>query len=101
MDGTWLGFMCNVCINILFHCTLSIQRVKGFPTPVWGTSPSTVRLRSLGKKMKSKSATLPQGSSSENECPKSVLMPETLHLILSMELLQILKERLKMCANTQ
>ena len=64
MDGTWLGFMRNVCINILFHCTLSVQRVKGFPTPVWGTSPSTLRLRSLGKKMKSKSATLPQGSSS-------------------------------------
>lgn len=64
MDGTWLGFMCNVCINILFHCPLSIQRVKGFPTPVLGTYPSTLRLRSLVKKMKSKSATLRQGSSS-------------------------------------
>ena len=64
MDGTWLSFMCNVCINILFHCTLGIQRVKGFPTPVWGTSPSTLRLRSLGINIKFKSATLPQGSSS-------------------------------------
>lgn len=56
--------ICNVCINFLFHWTLSIQRAKGFPTPVWGTSLSTLRLRRLGNEMKSESATLAQGSSS-------------------------------------
>lgn len=48
--------ICNVCIHFLFHWTLSIQRAKGFPTPVWGTSLSTLRLRRLGNEMKSESA---------------------------------------------
>ena len=95
--------MCNVCINFLFHWTLSIQRAKGFPTPVWGTSLSTLRLRRLGNEMKSESATLAQGSSSWKWMDQVCTYAKNFTSILkpSMELLQILGERLKMCSNTQ
>lgn len=65
MDETYLGFvhldMLEMC-NMLTPLQVKFEHSKDndFPIPVGGIFPSTLRLKRLGNRMKSKSAILTQ-----------------------------------------